>query len=62
VTDGRGCRCLLEVRQEFFGKDRQSKTGYAREKKVVVSGPDVEHEFPPTAREREVFELGRRGR
>ena len=31
----------------------------AREKKVETSGPDVENELP---REREVFELGSRGR
>jgi hypothetical protein len=34
----------------------------AREKKAETSGPDVEDELPPTAREREVFELGSRGR
>ncbi len=34
----------------------------AREKKVETSGPDVEDELPPTAREQEVFELGSRGR
>jgi len=30
----------------------------AREKKVETSGPDVEDELPPTAREREIFEYG----
>ena len=33
----------------------------AREKKVGTSGPDVEDELPPTAREWEVFEVGSRG-
>src|SRR6266702_7853839 len=32
------CRVLAEVRQESFDKDRQSKTGYAREKKAETSG------------------------
>jgi hypothetical protein len=30
----------------------------AREKEVGTSGPDVEDELPPTARDREVFEVG----
>src|SRR6266508_6006773 len=29
----RGCRFLAERRQEFFDKDRQSKTGYAHERR-----------------------------
>ncbi len=57
------CRPFAEVRQEFFDKDRQSKpVTRAREKKIETSGPDVEDELPHTAREREVSELGGRGR
>jgi hypothetical protein len=50
------------VRQEFFDKDRQSKPVTRAREEVETSGPNVEDELPPTAREREVFELGSRGR
>ena len=45
-------------RRRFSAKTRHRLR--AREKKVETSGPDVEDELPPTAREREVFEVGSR--
>src|SRR6266540_3758159 len=58
-------RAIYVQRQELEDARTEERTAEqnrlrAREKKVEPSGPGVEDELPPRAREREVFELGSR--